>query len=531
MLFAGSSLAAREPASAKERRQASTAADTSRIEPEEVAPVKSTGKPSILALAFASLLTAAPIVPAQDLTVIRGGRVMDPESGVDSVRNIGIAEGRIVALTDGDIAGGEIVEAQGLVVAPGFIDLHAHGQDPVSRTLQLQDGVTTALELEIGVYPVAEWLADQEGASPIHYGASVGHLGARVMLFHQTGIGSWATLSPDRTDLIEFSDFEQKDTSASERRRLLELMTTGLDEGGLGFGLGITYTPGASRSEIFEIFQVAASHRVPLFVHVRGRNSGGTLGAFQECLANAAATGASLHFVHLNSSGGELAPTVLELIRGARGRGVDVSTEAYPYTAGSTRIESASFDNWESRPDAYFERTQWAATGERLTRESFGRYREEGGWVITHGRREETNRWIVAQADVMVASDGIPFLYGPAHPRGAGTFSRVLGHYVREENALSLMAALAKMTLLPARRLEAMAPAMRNKGRIRLGADADLTIFDPESILDQSTYEKGDVPSQGIRHVFVSGVHMVDDGVVETTMFPGTPIVSEPARQ
>ena len=475
-------------------------------------------------------LAAAPVVLAQPAAelVIRGGRVIDPESGLDGLRNIGIVDGRIVTMTTEEISGTEIVDASGLVVAPGFIDLHAHGQDPVSRTLQLQDGVTTALELEIGVYPVAEWLNEQEGSSPIHYGASVGHLGARLMLFHKAAIGSWATLSPDRTDLIEFSDFEQKDTTPTERGRLLELMGKGLDEGGLGFGLGITYTPGASRSEIFEIFQTAATNRVPLFVHVRGRGSGGTLGAFQECLANAAATGASLHFVHLNSSGGELAPTVLTLIRGARGRGVDVTTEAYPYTAGSTRIESASFDNWESRPDSYFERVQWPATGERLTRESFGRYREEGGWVITHGRREETNRWIVAQPDVMVASDGIPFLYGPAHPRGAGTFSRVLGHYVRDESALSLMAALAKMTILPARRLEAIAPAMRNKGRVRVGADADLTIFDPARILDASSFEKGDVPSKGIQHVFVSGVHMVRDGSANLSIFPGKPILHRP---
>jgi dihydroorotase len=389
------------------------------------------------------------------------------------------------------------------------------------------DGVTTALELELGVYPVADWIASREGDAVIHYGASVGHMGARLKLFHDADLGSWATLSPERTDLLTFSDFEDKDTTQEERTRLKELMDRGLDEGGLGFGLGITYTPGASRSEIFEIFELASEQDVPLFLHTRSSSSGGTLGAFQEGIANAAATGASLHFVHLNSSSGELAPTVLSLIRGARDRGIDITTEAYPYTAGSTRIESASYDNWEGRDDADFARLLWPATGERLTAESFARYREEGGWVISGSRSEETNAWIVAQPDVMVASDGIPFLYGPAHPRGAGTFSRILGHYSRDQQTIGLMDALKKMTLLPAQRLEQIAPVMRNKGRIRLGADADITLFDPDRVLDRSTYEQGDIPSEGIVHVLVSGTFVVRNSELIEGVFPGRAIKSE----
>ena len=459
--------------------------------------------------------------------VFRDARVMDPESGLDAIRDVGIAGGTIVAISETPLEAREVVDASGLVLAPGFIDLHAHGQDAVSNRLQALDGVTTALELELGVYPVGDWIASRDGDAVIHYGASVGHLGARIKLFHDADLGSWATLSPERTDLVEFSDFENKDTTEEERAGLKELMRLGLDEGGLGFGLGITYTPGASRSEIFEIFQVASEQEVPLFIHTRGAGSGGTLGAFQEGIANAAATGASLHFVHLNSSSGELAPVVLSLIRGARARGIDVTTEAYPYTAGSTRIESASYDSWVGRSDADFSRLQWPATGERLTAESFARYREEGGWVISHGRREETNAWIVAQPDVMVASDGIPFLYGPAHPRGAGTFSRILGHYSRDQQTISLMDALKKMTLLPAQRLEQIAPAMRNKGRVRLGADADITIFDPDTILDRSTYEQGDIPSTGIEHVLVSGTFVVRNGELIEGIFPGQAIKSE----
>ncbi len=453
--------------------------------------------------------------------VLRGGRIMDPETGLDATRNVGIAGGKIVAVSEAPISAERTIDATGLVVAPGFIDLHAHGQDPVSRKLQLADGVTTALEMELGIFPMDTWLQKQEGKSVIHYGATVGHLGARMKLFHDADLESWATLAPERTELLEYEDYAFRDTTESERRRLME---QGLEQGGLGFGLGITYTPGASWSEIYDLFKLAHERDVPIYVHVRGRNSGGRVGAFQECLANAASTGASLHFVHMNSSSGELAPVILDLIRGTASRGIDVTTEAYPYTAGSTRIESASYENWESWPDERFKRLQWPATGEYLTRESFARYRKEGGWLTSHGRSEKTKAWIVAQKDVMVASDGIPFLYGPAHPRGAGTFSRVLGHYVRKEETIGLMDALRKMTLLPAKRLEKTSAGMKSKGRVQVGADADLTLFDAATILDRSTFEQGDVPSAGIVHVFVSGVHVLADGSIQDGLFPGQAI-------
>jgi dihydroorotase len=229
----------------------------------------------------------------------------------------------------------------------------------------------------------------------------------------------------------------------------------------------------------------------------------------------------------MNSTAGESAKTTLAMIRGASERGIDVTTEAYPYTAGSTRLESALFDSWEGLSDEDYGRLQWPLTGERLTKESFERFREEGGWVIIHGRSEETNEWIVAQPDVMVASDGIPYAHGPAHPRGAGTFARILGHYVRERNTLSLMDALRKMTLLPAQRLEAVAPVMKRKGRVREGADADLTVFDPATIIDRSTYEDGDEPSSGIPYVLVGGVFVVRDGSVQENVFPGKAILGD----
>jgi dihydroorotase len=463
--------------------------------------------------------------------VLRGGRVMDPETGLDAIRNVGIDAGRIAAIGVEPMEGKVVIDAEGLVVAPGFIDLHAHGQDPKSNRLQAQDGVTTALEMEIGVYPVGRFLASREGKAVIHYGATASHLGARAKLFHDIDTGSWALgdeTDPNRQRLMKERDYAYKETTDEERARLEALMVRGLEEGGLGFGLGITYTPGASREEILNIFELARSENVPIYVHLRGEGSGGTLGAFQEVIANAASTGASLHIVHMNSSAGDLAKTTLAMIRGARSLGVDVTTEAYPYTAGSTRLESALFDSWVDRPDEDYHNLQWPLTGERLTRETFRRYREEGGWVIIHGgRSEEVNEWITAQPDVMVASDGIPYLHGPAHPRGAGTFARVLGRYGRDPKGLPLMDALRKMTLMPAERLAGAAPQMRNKGRLQVGADADVTLFAPETILDLSTYEKGDVPSRGIAHVLVGGTFVVRDSKPVEGVFPGKPIRSE----
>lgn len=456
--------------------------------------------------------------------VISGGRVMDPETGLDAIRNVGILDGRIAAVTEGVLEGIESIDAAGLVVAPGFIDLHAHGQDPVSARLQAADGVTTALEMEIGVFPVGEWIATREGQAIINFGATVSHPGARIMVVDGIRTLHWPTLTEEESARLDAGMGVYADLDEDRIAEVIDLLGQGLTEGGLGIGFGITYTPGASRLEILRTFEMAAARGVPAYVHLRGRDSGGTLGAFQEVIADAAITGASLHVVHMNSSSGDLAPITLGMMRGAREQGLDITTEAYPYTAGSTRLESAAYDGWEDNPNADYSRLQWAATGERLTAETFRQYRATGGWVIAHGRTEEMNEWVTVQPDVMVASDGIPFLYGPAHPRGAGTFARVLGHYVRERGALSLMDALSKMTIQPARRVEDTAPEMARKGRVQVGADADLTLFDPETVIDRSTYADGDEPSAGIIHVMVEGQFVVRDGEVVDGVFPGKAI-------
>ena len=466
--------------------------------------------------------------------LVTDGRVMDPETGLDGVANVAVRDGTIVAVGDERPEAREVLDATGLVVAPGFVDLHAHGQDPESRRYQARDGVTTAMELEIGVYPVDAWYAEREGRALINYGATVSHQGARREAF-----GAMVTARNDEGTftLGRGGAYLYEEASEEEVRRVARLMQAGLDQGALGFGFGVAYTPGASHEEIWRLFAAAAERGAPVFIHLRSAGAFGSreaIAPFQEAIANAAATGASLHIVHMNSSAGESAPAALELMRGARAQGVDVTTEAYPYTASASLIESALFDGWRGRSPGYYARLQWVETGERLTEESFGRYREQGGWVITHGRSETTNEWIVAQPDVIAASDGIPFTEGRSHPRGAGTFARILGHYVRDRGALSLMDALRKMTLLPAQRLEQVTPQMAAKGRVQAGADADLTLFDPETVIDRATYDAPDRYSDGIRHVLVGGTFVVRDGDLVEETFPGRPILgsasSEAAR-
>jgi cytosine/adenosine deaminase-related metal-dependent hydrolase len=470
-------------------------------------------------------LTAGASLAAQFDLVITGGRVMDPETGLDGIRHLGIRDGTIVALGTEPLDGEQVIDATGLVVAPGFIDLHAHGQDVRSNRFQAADGVTTALELEQGVLPVAAWLESRQGRSPINFGAASGHLAGRINQVTGLEVGNPVYVSNEQRAAAGDGDYAGAVFDAAEIARLVSALEAGLKEGGLGIGSGITYMPGASHEEILALFELAARYQVPVFTHIRqARYMGGDLLApLQEVLADAAATGAPLHVVHINSSMDESARTAMRMIRGMRARGIDVTTESYPYTAGSTRLESALFDDYQGD----YGDLQWTETGERLTKETFDEYRQRGGWVIIHGRSEDTNRWLVAQPDVMVASDGVPFVGDFSHPRSAGTFSRVLGHYVRDEQALPLMVALAKMTLDPARRLEDFAPAMRRKGRVQVGMDADLTLFDPEDILDQATYTVPARTSAGIVHVLVNGVGVVRNGELVDGAYPGRAIVSD----
>ena len=431
--------------------------------------------------------------------VIRNGRVIDPESRLDSVRNLGLAAGKIQAVSDAPLEGRTVIDAVGLVVAPGFIDLHSHGQDAENYRAKAMDGVTTALELEVGVDDVDAWYDKRQSQSLINYGASIGHIPVRMRVMHDPGA------------FLPTGDAAHRaatDAEIAECRRRVE---EGLARGAVGVGMGMHYTPAASRWEVLEMFRAAAGFRAACFVHLR--NAGDeSVAALEEVIAASAMTGAPVHVAHITSNGLGSTPRLLQMIAEARARKLDITTELYPYTAAMTGIESALFDpGWQGILGIGYHDLQWADTGERLTAESFARYRRTGGAVILHMIPQSALDAALASPFVMISSDG-GLRNGKGHPRSSGTFARVLGHYVRETGALSLTEAIRKMSFLPAERLQERVPAMRNKGRIREGADADLTIFDPANVADASTYDAPAKYSTGIRYVLVNGVPVVSEG-------------------
>ena len=489
-----------------------------------------------IALVLPATLLAAgsetPPAQERDLDlVITGGRVLDPETGLDAVRDVGVVRNEIVAISREALQnrlkqGGVLLDASGKVVSPGFIDLHAHGQSTEANRYQAMDGVTTALELEDGVPRIGRYLESRGGTAIIHYGASARHQGLRllgipgiaerageVLVAESTG----AERNLERANLLREANY----TGVEDAEAVHEAIAAEIRAGGLGIGMAHQYYPGADHTEIFRVFELAAELDVPIYTHVRDM----AVSAVQEVLANALATGASLHIVHLNSSSIHHLPINLALIKGARDAGVDVTTEAYPYTAASAGISSAIFDEgWQEKLRMTYGDIQWQDTGERLTEETFNFFQEEGGTVIFHMMDPEMIELAMRTPFVMVASDGMPYAPG-AHPRSAGTFSRVLGRYVRDQGVLSLPDAIKKITLMPAERLQEIAPLMRRKGRIQIGAIADITVFDPDTIIDTANFEDDLSFSEGVTHVVVDGVPVVRDGVLIEGVFPGKPLL------
>ena len=449
--------------------------------------------------------------------VLLGGRVIDPDSKLDAIRNVGIRRGSVAIITARPIAGRDSIRATGLVVAPGFIDLHQHAQDSVAYTVEARGGITSALELEEGPADVAAWYAAREHRAAINYGASVGHSSVRANVVHDPGD------SPGH-----FVEYRAPTGAAANRAatsaELAEIergVDAGLRDGAVAVGVLLGYTPSATPWEVLEVFRVAARYHASVHVHLRSLPDSLAFLETEEVIGASAASGAPVQVVHVASTGQEDTPAILAMLHGARARGIDVTTEMYPYTAAMAGIEGAGFGNWQLRPDAYFHRIEWPATGERLTRESFARYRATGGDVIVHPKDSAAaDAWVraaVRDSLPMFASDGI-LHDGIGHPRVAGTFARILGRYVREQHDLTLMAALRRMTLEPARRLERRVPAMSRKGRLRVGADADIVLFDAATVIDRATYREPTLPPVGVPHVIVGGVPVVRDGRLMAVM-------------
>ena len=461
---------------------------------------------AVAGLAFVTLWGCGGGRQANYELVIAGGRVMDPESRLDEVKHVGMRGGRIEAISNAPLQGTRVLDASNHVVAPGFIDLHEHGQVEQSYAMMVRDGVTSAFELEVGTADVAGWYGAREGGQIVNYGVSVGHIPVRMKVLGDPSRG-----------LLPSGVGGSGGATDAQVAAMEGLLREGVAQGAVAMGFGTAYTPGAPMSEVERMFRVAAAAGVSAHIHLRGGLAG-----LKETMAAAKDAGAPLHVVHVNSSAGDELEGFLDAIQAARAAGQDVTTEAYPYGAGMTEIQSALFDDWNTWPDERFAQHQLVSTGERLTRDTFAQARKAGGTVIMHTRSEAQTRAAIASPLSMIASDGF-IENGRGHPRSSGTYAKVLGKYVREERVISLMEALRRMTLEPARRLEHRVPAMAGKGRLKVGADADITIFDPATVIDHATYEDGTIPSAGIPYVVVGGEVVVDGGKI-TAARPGRAI-------
>jgi hypothetical protein len=456
--------------------------------------------------------------------VLKDGRVIDPETKLDAIKNVGILNNRIAQISSDPLQGKEVINVSGLVVAPGFIDMHVHGRSNVEQEYQLHDGVTTALELEWGIEYLKEWYATRKSKALINYGASVcwpferykamnkyksnAEELYRIMLKGQSTI-------ENRNVMMTPSFLEN--LAPDEIEKTLDNIKTSLEEGGIGIGVPIGYLPKTKPTEMFSVFKLAGELNALIYTHTREPN----ILSIQEVITDAVLTGAPLHIVHINSMSLGNIDFSINMVNEAKRKGFDISAELYPYTAGSTMLQSAMFnDGWQERMNISYGDLQWVATGERLTKETYEKYKKEGGIVILHVMKPEWIKTGIAAPGIMIASDGMPYAK-LAHPRTAGTFARVLGKYVREDKVIDLNTAIEKMTLLPAKRLENIAPMMRFKGRIQVGADADITIFNPTTIIDKATFEKGLEFSAGIEYVIVNGNFILKNGKTVSNVFPG----------
>ena len=468
-------------------------------------------------LGLTVLVRPAPLTAQDDALydlVIRGGRVIDPESGFDGVADVGILGDRIAAVSTDALQGRRFLDAVGLVVAPGFIDpltQLAAAQMP-GALYKVTDGVTTVLGLHGGPVDVAAAYdeMEREGAL-LNYGTNVGHGALRSAV----GLSS--------------SDEEERSVPATPEQvdEIVELARRGIMDGALGIGFGLQYVPSTGEDEVFRLFQVAARYGVPAHLHIRylgPQRPINSVKAVQEVIATAAATGASAQIVHVNSTSPKDIDLVLDLIEGAAAHGVDVSADAYPWEAGSTGLESSVFDEgFRERMSIDYGDIELVSTGERLTEETFHRYRqdEKRDGVIVHFIPSETLRKALTSPVVMVGSDGSINAEGRGHPRGAGTYARFLRRYVRESPDLTLVEAMRKTSYLAAVQLQQASPAFRRKGRLSVGADADIVVFDLETIAERATYLEPAQTSVGVRYVLVNGVPVVEDGSVVEGVRPG----------
>jgi hypothetical protein len=470
---------------------------------------------------------------------------MDPESGLDAVRNVGVRDGKIETITQQVIQGDEVIDASGHVVAPGFIDLHCHGQDPYSIRISLRDGVTSALDLEGGAWPVDQYYAEREDKWQANYGASVAHVSTRIMVMNGINSNGHLLTGGRLGEAGRSPNWSMKHSTPQQLKQIIRLVDEGLAQGAIGIGFPVGYYTGVGGPEIFEVAKLAVKYGgMPITTHVRYLsviNPTGYLG-IEEMLAVATALDLPLLVHHLHSNAMALTPDALALVDAANAVGNKVLAEAYPYTRGSSIIGARYLDSgFQQRTGMDYSDITWVKTMQPENQASFEMHRQDepGGLMIMNHIPEQDMLAAITHPGSIIGSDGMPFIdsegnmldwntpfeQANGHPRGAGTHAKVL-RMAREREDLTLMGAIAKMSYLPARFLEDVVPDMKVRGRLRPGAIADITIFDPVTVTDKAGWDKGanSLPSTGIPFVVVNGTVVVKNARVQKDTFPGQAI-------
>lgn len=444
--------------------------------------------------------------------VIQNGRVLNPETNFDQTGvHLGIINGKIATITQFPITGKQVVDASGLVVVPGFIDVLSYDPNQVGVWNKIADGVTTNLGMHGSTTHPEFWYANFERQKPpLHYGASFLYTGAR----YELGLDRYKSASETQLPVL---------------RKMAE---DSLKNGCLGISISLEYIPGINAAECLSLMELAYQYNVPVFYHLRYSDMeppGTNLDGINEIIEYAKTTKAAVHIDHIHSTGGTFSmKETIKLVDQAREQGLDISACIYPYNYWGTYLNSARFDpGWETRFRITYQDLQLAGTTERLTEQSFREYKQRGKLVVAYAIPEEDVREGLRCPWIMYGSDGILEPGYNNHPRASGGCSRLIGHYARDEKVITLMEAIAKLTILPAKRLEAQVPALKRKGRIAVGADADITIFDYNQIIDKATVEHPEYYSEGIKYVLINGVIVKDLNGFNRNTPPGTGIKSE----
>lgn len=498
----------------------------------------------LLAAVFFSVLTGLANAQTYDV-VILGARVVDPETALDQVRNIGITGDEIAIVTPDPISGNTEIDATGLIAAPGFIDLHAHGQDRYSEKVSIFDGRTTQMDLEAGALPVADYFEAKAGLSLSNYGVSVSHAAARLKVMD----GIDAEGSPMMTHALQKAGATgnlwavQRATEA-QLDEMDDLVRKGVEEGGIGIGVMVGYYPNAHSEGVTRMAQLAAEQGSFLTTHPRYLSiisPSGLLGQ-EEFVALGMAYDVPILLHHVPTNALSATEQALDIIDAANRNGGKILGEAFPYVRGSSFIAAEILsEGWQERTGMDYDDLIWVETGETLTQESFEKYRRErpdGFFLMEHIMRKDMLA-AVLHPDIIIASDGMPlvdikghslpfdapFGAGNGHPRSAGTF----GAYLRiaiSDGRLTMPQIIAKTGYIQAKFLEPFAAEMRKRGRLQAGAFADITIFDPDTVKGVAGYAPGtnSLASEGFVHVIVNGQPVVADGRLVEGVYPGAAI-------